>query len=100
MLREMVERISFLRVITPRTARDRRNTQGSVSFVMRDGQLVEDTGMCKGARYMCGGIGGVLGRDGVTSVNVCVCVERGVGVKKGVVVQRELCLHLPAAILM
>lgn len=50
MLREMRERIGFLRVITPRTPRDRIKSSATSCFVMRDGQLVEDTGMTKGAR--------------------------------------------------
>lgn len=50
MLREMYEHISFLRVITPRRPRDRLLATGSVTYVVRDGDLVEGVGDVKGKR--------------------------------------------------
>lgn len=50
MLREMYEQISFLRVVTPRRPRDRLRGNGSVTYVMRDGKLVEGSGNLKGKR--------------------------------------------------
>lgn len=51
MLREMYEQISFLRIVTPRRPRDRRN-DGSVTYVIRDGELVEGSGDVKGKRWV------------------------------------------------
>lgn len=52
MLREMYEQISFLRVVTPRSPRDRRHIVGSSTYVVRDGELVEGIGNVKGKRYV------------------------------------------------
>lgn len=48
-LKEMVTRISFLRVVTPRVAGDASRT-GAGHWVMRDGQLVEGYGDTGGSR--------------------------------------------------
>ncbi|CAK0779791.1 hypothetical protein CVIRNUC_004853 [Coccomyxa viridis] len=44
LLKELVAKVSFLRMTTPKTYRDRRTRHGSVTLVMRDGALVEGQG--------------------------------------------------------
>jgi len=44
MLKELVSKVSFLRMTTPKTYRDRRTRHGSVTYVIRDGVMVESQG--------------------------------------------------------
>ncbi|BDA43734.1 hypothetical protein COCOBI_04-7490 [Coccomyxa sp. Obi] len=45
MLKDLVARVSFLRMATPKTYRDRRTRHGAETYVLRDGQLVEGRGV-------------------------------------------------------
>jgi hypothetical protein len=49
-LKELVARISFLRITTPRRPGE---SLGAGTYVLREGQLVEGSGEDKGARYGC-----------------------------------------------
>ena len=55
LLKELVGRVGFLRIVTPKTGRG-RHTREAGSFVMRDGEVVEGVGQTGGQRVADGKI--------------------------------------------
>ena len=55
LLKQLVGRVGFLRIVTPKTGRG-RHTREAGSFVMRDGEVVEGVGQTGGQRVADGKI--------------------------------------------
>lgn len=51
-LKELVSRIGYLRIITPKSASTSTTTTGRGVYVLREGKLVEGTGHDKGDRWV------------------------------------------------
>jgi hypothetical protein len=55
LLKKLVARVGFLRIVTPKTGRGRHKRESGV-FVVREGEVIEGTGQTAGARVADGTI--------------------------------------------